>query len=88
MTRTITTTADSLARVLYGCSAADLTRGHTYAGTNIPLRKVPADAVVTVRVQANRASAMVSDADGGWIADHLGPALGARQIKKIAALTL
>ncbi len=83
MARTIETTAGALAQVLYGCTAAELTRGQTYAGTEIQLRQVPEDAAIIVTVHANGAGATVGDNDGGWIADHLGPALGARQVRKL-----
>ena len=80
---TITITAEALAQTLFGCSAADLTRGQKYPGTNIPLRVVPADAVLTVEVQANGAGARVIDGQGEWISAHFGPVLGARQCRNL-----
>lgn len=75
---TFKVTAGELCQALWEKPSAELSRGF-YPGTEIPLRVVPADAVVTVSLRSN--GGVVSDSDGGWIADRFGPDLGARQAR-------
>lgn len=78
-TATHEVTAEQLCRALWGVGVDDLNKG-TYPGTNIPIRKVPPNARVTVTERGPQA--VVSDREGGWIADRFGPVLGVREWKR------
>lgn len=75
--RKITTTVGKLmaAGVLGRLTVDDLNQG-VYPGTDIKIRKVPADAKVTLH--SWEGGGMVEDDQGQWIADRIGPELGHR----------
>lgn len=86
----IETTAAELANALWGHLPSyhgieDLSLG-CYEGTKIPVRKVPADAPVVLKV--GRGWTLIEDRDGGWIADRFGPTLGYSWGKRAAAVLL
>lgn len=75
------TTAGVLARILFRCDVAELSRGY-YEGTKIPLRKV--DPSARIKFTLYRASGLIEDQDGGWIADKFGPWIGIRDARRCA----
>jgi hypothetical protein len=77
----ITTSAEALTQALWGKGVEVLNPRVVYPGTSIPMRKVPADAQVTVVTW--RGGGLVEDNQGGWIADRFGPELGAREVKRV-----
>ncbi len=64
-----TFTAAHLALTMWGEDIETIAWG-VYEGTSIPVRRVPADAVLTV--EATRYGWRITDSDGGWIADRFG----------------
>lgn len=77
--------AADLAEALWGHYSwykglSDLSKGY-YQGTRIPLRSVPADALLVVEIWSN--GGLVSDTDGGWIADRFGPTLSTRETRRV-----
>lgn len=83
MARNFTIQVSDFCRVLYrGANVSDLNAG-TYDGTDIPLRAVPTDAEVTIE---DKGVIIVTDADGGWIADRLcSGTIGRRQLHALHA---
>lgn len=78
--KTVKTTAGELSLALYG--SVDAMNVGFYEGTSIPVRKIPADAAVTLVSYSG--GGYVVDSDGGWIADRFG-ALGHREAKRASA---
>ena len=80
----VTITAERLCRVLWDKPIGYVSLGF-YEGTTIPLRPVPADAVLEV-CQGPRGWYLTDD-DGGWIADRFGPGLRRRDVNRITEET-
>ena len=74
-------TAEELCRALYGEGVEGINRG-TYPGTAIPVRQVPPAARLIV---VCKPAGIVTDSEGGWIADRFGPGLGVRECKRVLA---
>jgi hypothetical protein len=55
-----------------------------FGNKKVPLRKVPLDAPIKLEPPREGSSQLVvTDEEGGWIADRFGPILGVRDSKKI-----
>ena len=84
---TIRVTAEDFCRTLYGVGV-DAANVGTYPGTDIPVRKIPSDAVLTV---TDCGVNSVTDDQDGWIADRIlgtalsrgRPTIGRRQWRKL-----
>lgn len=82
---TLRVTAEEFCRALYGVGA-DAANAGVYPDTDIPLRSIPADAMLTV---TDCGVVRVSDDDCGWIADRLcDGVIGRRQWCKLVAAGL
>jgi len=73
-------TANNLSHALFGEPISYMNLGR-YPGTDIPLRPIPADTLLTVVYWSG--GGLVQDSDGGWIADRFGPGLGQRQVQRV-----
>lgn len=79
----IVTNTATLAEAMYTGGGLPAFNVGIYAGTQIPIRKLTGREVVTVAGTTAGAKVL---SDENWISDRFG-ALGARQIKKLRALT-
>jgi hypothetical protein len=81
------TTAGILSRILFNSENA-MNEGYyeipEFGNKKVPLRKVPLDAPIKLEPPREGSSQLVvTDEEGGWIADRFGPILGVRDSKKI-----
>lgn len=76
----LTISAEDLCRALYGSGVETVNKGF-YAGTRIPLRPVPKNAMLSIE---DRGTITVTDDQGGWIADRITEGvLGRREFAKV-----